>query len=514
MMRSLWKRTQARFSQASQYSQRKVWQNRFIASVDALADRIMPSVTAIFSAGTLTVLGDNLNNNIVVSRDAAGKILVNGGSVAIKGGTPTVANTVLMSIFGQGGNDTLSLDEANGALPRANLFGGAGNDILTGGSSADALFGQAGNDILLGKGGDDLLFGGAGDDTLTGGAGTDQVFGEAGNDRMIWNPGDGTDLNEGGAGTDTVEVNGGNGAENFTVTANGTRVRFDRIDPAPFSIDIGSSENLVVNMNGGDDKFTAGNGLATLISLAVDGGTGNDTITGGDGADRLLGGDGDDVVNGGRGNDVVFMGAGNDTFVWNPGDGSDVVEGQDGNDTMIFNGANINENMTISANGTRVRLTRDVGAVTMDINGVEAVSVNALGGADMITVNDLSGTDVTDLNLNLGDSSGKAGDGQIDTIIVNGTNGDDVAGISGDANGIALVGLSAQVNIFNSEGANDKLIVNTLGGDDVVDASGLAAGLIQLTVKGEDGDDVLIGSDGDDNLQGGNGDDFSTKRTS
>ena len=61
---------------------------------------------------------------------------------------------------------------------------------------------------------------------------------------MIWNPGDDTDLNEGGAGTDTVEVNGGNGAEQFTTTANGTRVRFDRLNPAPFSIDIGTSEKL------------------------------------------------------------------------------------------------------------------------------------------------------------------------------------------------------------------------------------------------------------------------------
>ena len=79
------------------------------------------------------------------------------------------------------------------------------------------LFGQAGNDTLLGKGGFDFLFGGTENDTLTGGDADDQVFGESGNDRMIWNPGDDTDLNEGGAGTDTVEVNGGNGAEVFTV---------------------------------------------------------------------------------------------------------------------------------------------------------------------------------------------------------------------------------------------------------------------------------------------------------
>ena len=47
-------------------------------------------------------------------------------------------------------------------------------------------------------------------------------------------------------------------------------------------------------MNGGDDVFTAGNGLANLIQLTVDGGAGNDTITGGDGNDTLLGGDGND----------------------------------------------------------------------------------------------------------------------------------------------------------------------------------------------------------------------------
>src|SRR5205823_10836246 len=119
------------------------------------------------------------------------------------------------------------------------------------------------------------LFGGDGNDVLTGGTGDDQVFGQTGNDRMIWNPGEGSDLNEGGAGVDTVEVNGGNGAEVFTATANGTRVRFDRTSPAPFFLDIGTSESLVLNANGGDDTFTGGNGLAPLISLTVDGGAGH-----------------------------------------------------------------------------------------------------------------------------------------------------------------------------------------------------------------------------------------------
>src|SRR5712692_5934462 len=127
------------------------------------------AIKASFSpgAGLLSVSGDNLDNTIVTSRNAAGQILVNGGLVSIDGGQPTVATTAEIDVFGQGGDDTIALDEANGALPSARLFGGAGNDILNG------------------KGGDDLLFGGSGNDVLTGGTGNDQVFGQAGNDRMI-----------------------------------------------------------------------------------------------------------------------------------------------------------------------------------------------------------------------------------------------------------------------------------------------------------------------------------------
>jgi Ca2+-binding RTX toxin-like protein len=485
--------------------------SRLRLTLETLDERIVPAVTASFTPGTgiLSVLGDAGNNNIVVSRDAAGQILVNGGAVAVQGGTATVANTALIQVFGLAGNDTITLDEANGALPAANLFGGAGNDVLTGGSGNDMLFGQAGNDTLLGKGGNDFLFGGDGNDVLIGGTGDDQVFGEAGDDRMIWNPGDGTDLNEGGDGNDTVEVNGGNASENFTVVANGSRVRFDRVSPAPFTIDIGTSENLVVNMNGGDDTFTAGNGLASLISLTVDGGAGNDTITGGDGNDKLMGGDGNDVIIGGRGNDVMIGGAGDDTFVWNPGDGSDTIEGQDGNDTLQFNGANIDEKIDVSANGSHVRFTRDVANITMDLNGIENVNFKALGGADTITVGDLSGTDVTNVNLDLNGPTG-TGDGAIDTVIVNGTNRADTINVAGAGSSYSVTGLHAAVNVTGSEGANDALLIQALGGKDTVNASALQAGVVKLTIDGGTGDDVIVGSQGDDVLIGGDGNDTVT----
>ncbi len=469
------------------------------------------AITGTFSPGSgiLGLFGDANDNTVAVSRNAAGTILANGGAVAISGGTPTVANTSLIQVFGQGGDDTITLDESNGELPRANLFGGAGNDTMTGGSGADMLFGQSGDDTLLGKGGADFLFGGAGNDVLTGGDGDDQMFGEAGNDRMIWNPGDDSDLMEGGAGEDTAEINGGNGGEIFTIAANGTRVLFDRVNPLPFTVDIGTTENLVLNANGGDDMISATGNLAALIKLTIDGGAGNDTILGGNGNDTLLGGDGNDFIDGNQGNDSAFLGAGDDTFQWDPGDGNDIVDGQDGVDRMLFNGANIDESIDITANGERARLVRNVGTITMDLNGVERIDLNALGGADTINVGDMSGTDVTTINVNLaGTLGGTTGDGQADIVTVGGTNGGDTIEVLGQNGSVAVAGLSALVQLTGTEGANDQLIVRGGGGDDTISASTLLAGNIKLTIDGGAGDDTIFGSRGADMLVGGAGNDF------
>ena len=260
---------------------------------------------------------------------------------------------------------------------------------------------------------------------------------------MIWNPGDDTDLNEGGAGVDTVEVNGGNGAEQFTTTANGTRVRFDRLNPAPFSIDIGTSEKLVLNANGGDDSFSATGNLAALIAITVDGGTGNDTLLGSNGVDILLGGDGNDFVDGQQGNDTAFLGRRRRHVpVGSRATAATTIEGQDGTDTMAFNGSNINEIIEVSANGGRVRFTRNIANIVMDLNDVETIVVNTLGGADNLTVNDLSGTDVTSVTPT-SPPIGGGDDAAADNVIVNGTNGDDVVTVAGTGPSAQVIGLAA-----------------------------------------------------------------------
>jgi Ca2+-binding RTX toxin-like protein len=415
----------------------------------------------------VSIFGNASSNSITISRDVGGNILSNG--VPIPGAT--IANTALIRVFGLGGDDVITLDESAGALPAAKLFGGAGIDTLTGGTGVDLIFGGTENDTLLGKNGLDFLFGGAGNETLSGGDADDQAFGEAGDDRFVWNPGDDTDLNEGGSGTDTVEVNGGGAAETFTTTANGTRVRFDRLDPAPFSIDIGTCEKLVLNANGGNDSFSATGNLAALIQITVDGGAGEDTILGSNGNDLLSGGDDNDFIDGQQGIDTVSLGAGDDTFQWDPGDGSDTVEGQAGADKVLFNGSAGAEIFNASTNGARVRFTRSLGTVTMDFNEVETLNLNTLGGIDALTINDLTGTHLTDINVNLaGTIGGTTGDGAADTITVNGTDSPD--NISVTANTliglVSVSGLHTTVNITNPEVANDSLTVNGLGGTDIL----------------------------------------------
>ena len=158
----------------------------------------------------LTVTGTPQNDSIRVERNVAGTLAVNGGSIPISGGVPTVVNTTLIRIFGLAGDDVLALDESNGALRPAEITGDAGNDILQGGSFADSLYGGPGRDQLIGGGGNDMLFGGDDDD------------------EFIWNPGDGSDVVEGQGGTDGLVVNGSNASEIYTLVANGSRFQLLR----------------------------------------------------------------------------------------------------------------------------------------------------------------------------------------------------------------------------------------------------------------------------------------------
>ena len=171
---------------------------------------------------------------------------------------------------------------------------------------------------------------------------------------------------------------------------------------------------------------------------------------------------------GGRGADTARLGNGDDRFQWNPGDGSDVAEGQSGLDTLEFNGSNIGEQIDVTAQAARVRLTRNIASVTLDFAGFEASKVRALGGSDQVTIGDLAGTALKTNDVDLSAFDG-AGDSTQDTVTVTGRDeaADHVA-VTRDGDQVVVGGFPATTRISGSESLNDTLRINTLGGKDDV----------------------------------------------
>ncbi len=295
----------------------------------------------------------------------------------------------------------------------------------------------------------------------------------------------------------TLDIEGGD-------RPNTVALRLKHGDPTQIQVDVGDNGSadfsfgrsnvraIRVRMGNGRDSVRVDDANGTFtdsIPTTIAGGNGDDSLEGGQGAETFRGGNGDDTVDGGKGNDVADLGRGDDTFRWDPGEGSDVIEGQSGSDTMLFNGASANEDVSLSPNGGRLTFFRNPGNVTMDTDGVETVDFNALGGTDNIIVGDLTGTDVTRTNLDLaGTLGGNAGDGALDNVVVNGTNGVDTINIDGTGSGADVTGLATAVSIRHadpddSSAPRDRLSVNTRAGVDHVHAAGVA-GVLEVLVDG------------------------------
>ena len=144
---------------------------------------------------------------------------------------------------------------------------------------------------------------------------------------------------------------------------------------------------------------------------------------------------------------------------------------------LVFNGAGINEQATLSANDGRLSFFRTQGNVLMDSDGVERVDDNAAGGADSVMVDGLSSTDVRQTNLDLGGT-----DGALDSVLVNATEGDENIAIDGFPTRVDVSGRANLVSIRRAE-PTDALAVDTRAGTDHVVTNNIA-GLLQVAVDG------------------------------
>jgi Ca2+-binding RTX toxin-like protein len=438
-----------------------------------LAGAAVAALLAFPGIASAAVTSNVAGGALTVTSDAADPIEITavGGQVKINGNNPDSgavnANTITsITVTGGPGANTIDLDgvtvAAYPAITAVTVSGGAGNDTITGSEHNDRLIG---------------------------GDNDDDVSGSAGNDTIVWNPGDDTDRNEGGAGDDTIEVNGGGGPETFTVKPSATagRVDFARVPPTPnppgnFALDIGTSERLDLNMNGGDDTVTADAGLDALgFKLDMDGGAGNDSIDGGDGGDLLKGGDGDDRIvpddnpsaTGGARDDARGD-AGNDTIVWNGGDDDDINEGGDGIDTIEVNGAPANETFTVKP-GVNGRILFDRTPPTPNPPGFFNIDI---GTAERL-----------DLNMNAGDDT-LTTDGGFPGFKIDAEGGDGNDNIDGGDAADLLSG-----------GNGDDKIVPDDNPEGTLDVARGDAGNDLITWNGGDDNDVNDGGDGDDTSQ-------------
>ena len=286
--------------------------------------------------------------------------------------------------------------------------------------------------------------------------------------------------------TGQLIVTGTNHADNITLSVPATNTSVVEVDFGPGTtkrtVNRSDFGQIQVNSRAGNDTVRIDYGAEVQPPTTIDTGAGNDTAFGGSGNELFRMGAGNDVVDGNRGADTALLGTGNDTFIWDPGDGSDVINGGRGQDTMLFNGAAGAEKFAATANGPRLRFTRDVGNIVMDTDDVERVSLNALGGADTVTVGDLRGTDVRKVDIDLGAQlNASGGDGAVDAVTVTGTAGRDHIRVSGSHGDVRVSGLRADVRLKDAE-PTDTLTVDTLAGRDRVNTGGLAPGTITFSI--------------------------------
>ena len=340
------------------------------------------------------------------------------------------AVTTIKHYFGN--NQHINIFLANPGGVTLNL-----NDELAGGPTA-TIHGTNGNDNLTGN----LAAGGT-------------LEGEGGNDTL--NGGPSTDILRGGSGTDTVSYASANSAVTVSLA-----------------------------LSGGEQQFTGGGGIDTLIDIEnLIGSSFKDVLTGDAGANVLNGGARNDNLNGGAGNDTLNGGAGIDTANYSTASAG----------VSLNLGFAAAQNTGGSGNDAPISIENVIGSAFNDtLAGTDAVNVfTGLGGNDTLvgrggndTLNGGAGTDIAHyagstagvtVNLAAGVATGGWG---TDTLI-------SIETVIGTAFNDVLTGDS---------GAN---LLAGLGGNDVLDGGGGNDNL-----SGAHGADILIGGLGKDGLLGGN----------
>ncbi|MGL4239333.1 Hint domain-containing protein [Tabrizicola sp.] len=456
--------------------------------------------TLFGGAGADTLIGGSGTDTADYSgADSAVSFVIGGSSIFGSGGE---ANgdvlTQIERIIGTSFGDTLT---ATG--PSATLYGGAGNDLLSGGGTlvggagADTLQnaiavdysgssagvqvnlsdglaetgGDAEGDIvtgitrLAGSSFNDLLIGTAGVDTLDGGDGNDTLAGLASGDTLI-----------GGSGADTADYSASNAAVNVNLSdltaesgghaAGDVLSGIENVTGSAFNDTLigDTAANALDGGAGIDTAFYNTSSSGVNVTLGIGTNTGGsaegDTLTG---VENLVGSAFNDTLTGDAGNNVLTGNGGADLLVG--GDGIDTADYSTSNngvgialDGTVGSGGHAQgdslvgiENITGSAfNDT---LTGDAGANRL-LGGFDNDVLVGGAGADFLegsqgsdTADYSTSTAGVNISLRLGTASGGDATGDTLTFIEN---------VIGSAHGDTLTG-DSNINVLNGGSGNDLL---------------------------------------------------------
>lgn len=379
----------------------------------------------------------------------------------------------------------------------------SGADQLFGGIENDVLLGQGAHDEVWGDGGDDYAEGGQADDIVRGGDGQDDLVGgshvvQSGAGQARAGQHDSGDTVYGGAGADVVLGDNGQVLRGTGVNSDITKNRGAMLERLVEIYDLGN--NPVAGTSGGD--WLLGEDAA-------------DVILGQDGTDRISGGDAEDFAEGGPGRDWVEGNAGDDDLIGgsstpfgaNTGattigqlDDADVVWGGEGDDLVL------GDNAIVSRVGEMHELTYRIGTTPLgEITDRRALQLLDLsGGNTLVAPAGRSGADYL------------SGQGGVDVIL--GQDGADR--ISGGSADDYVEGQGAGDTVFGDDPLTGKVFggpateqpTDTLPGPDGWPGDPTTG---YDADAGVDGQDDLIGGkseagfrDGDDTIHGNGESDF------
>ncbi len=490
-----------------------------------VTDTAENSITVVHGGGgsdTLTVTGSDANSALILFGDTA----QNGWTY----NATSDEKTDKAREFSNPGNDTMDASGANGSVT---LYGGEGNDTITGSHFGDHIAGGSGNDTLFGLDGEDHIYGDAGFNVdistrldLSTQILTVVNIADAGIDNLDTSDSLalGNDVIDAGLGDDIVIADKGwiHQADGVNRILSTTRTDITDVTNAGFvagGLDtvFGNAGNDIIFGGQGSDTLSGGNGpegasIATqdndvligdmgtvkLVSAEISQVFTTDSNQGA--ADNIYGDEGHDIILAGAGSDYVESGQGNDTVLGDFGDvdlrngvvllktedgdqpdyGDDEIHLGSGNDRVL---AGLGGDTVTSESGN-TDVIADNGYLNYNAQGhlIDANTSDAsLGGDDNIT-------------LGLGDNTLLGGNGS-DTMTTAGGN-DHIIGDNGQF-------LYDELGILTQAKTSDL----AQGADDVIDAGDgvnlVLGGQGNDSITTGDGNDVVIGDNGQINLVDG-----------